>query len=745
MGHYDGHKFIAPNALGFAPGQPLDAWGEAIFRADEMWLLKHGNWHHHGLWREKTAYNEAGGDRAYASAQATCWFAAPYYALPTMTSVDIVICGRVQTIGSSSAQVTVTAELAGIGKVKVTFGQTSNYEDMRITIPITAPVGAPFMTQLRLWVQSGITGGTGKVGAYHPTTFAGGITRTLEVGVTPPDIYPAQSWPSPSATTLGEQATALPSGGFWDHILRGPDGVFMVSTALPDQLPPDGAPNFKTVYLSYLQVRGFTVRENFTPELYAASEIRALIPVLGQTTSQHPAALLAALRRPQLLSLGHPGELDYSRVNVDLPEGYTTPYQWVTCYGSWTGPSTVWSQPVLLDEADVELEIRILYLPTHVLPDYSVGKLDDLLKDAALTTWELELSATTYADGSAAPSLVGTKTTTLAGAAHLPTDQSGVWPILRQRRWACGEFESGFVGYSMPSAYEPGEIRPTYKEGQLFGPDFALLSEAVIKLPLTGAPTDKAVCLALTATRTGTITINAPTAASNPDDADRMQLVIVGMSVWAHHKGSSTPASVAAPSGKTIADKADIPALLRYAVGQPVRSADWIALAAQANRLWARRGSRGIGRVYKEGSIYGAAWVSNSTTSTGASAVTGVNERLSNISGPGWMLHEVEPDRGAVRLYLEAHGRNCQLTCQVYALDTGTLIGTITTTASDWELMSGVLDLPLSASHEGGSTANAKRLVLIKLLLKVPISGIAQLSYWQLREEPITDTADLPA
>jgi hypothetical protein len=729
MGHFDGHKFIAPNASGFAPNQPLDAWGEAIFRADEMWLLKHGNWHHHGFWREQTAYNASSGDRAYASAQLTCWFAAPYYVLPTMSSIDVVICGRVQTMGGSTAQVKIVAELAGVGKVEARFTETSNYEDLRLTIPITKPVAAPFMTQLRLWVQCERTG---DVTVSAP---AESLIKLYPCEVAIDNLYTGESYPAPSSSSFNEQATST-TQGLSDHIRSW--AVDRMIAYPPPEIAGFGG-EAKRVYLSYLQVRGFTIREHYTPQLYPAAEIRALIPVLGQTTSQHPAALLAALRRPQLISLGHPGELDYSRVNDTLPEGYTTPFQWVTAYGSWEDPQTVWGQPVLLDEEDVELEIRVLYLPTYVIPDYATGKLDDLLAAASTADWELELTATTYADGSATPSLVGTQAVTLAAAAHLPTDQSGVWPILLQRRW------SGAEALSTPSAYEPGELRPTYKEGQLFGPDFALLSEAVIRLPLTGSPTDKAVCLSLSAARTGEITFNAPTAATNEDEADRIQLVIVGMSVWAHYTGSTTPATPPATSGKTIADRADIPSLLRYTVGQAVRSADWQALAAQANRLWARRGSRGIGRVYREDSIYGNAWVTDSTTPTADSGISDVNERLSNFSGPVWLLHEVEPDRGAVRLYLEAHGRNCELTCEAFAVDTGASLGAITTTADDWELMSGVLDLAVSASHEGGSTANPKRLILFELLLKTPVSGIAQLSYWQLREEPITDTADLPA
>jgi hypothetical protein len=662
MAHFDGSKFIAPNASGLAADQPLDAWAEAIFRADELWLLKNGNWHHHGLWREQVAYNTSTGDRAYASAQPTCWFSAPYYVLPTMSAVDVVICGRVQTAGAGAGKVVVTAELAGVGKIRTEFSETSNYEDLRLTIPITKPVAAPFMTQLRLWVTSNETG---DISVSAPAT---DTARLYPCDVALDNLYNPESFPAPSSSSYNEQATST-TVGLSDHIRQWAADHMIV---YPDPGSPFGFSELKRVYLSYLQVRGFTLREHYTPQLYPASEIRALIPVLGQTTSQHPAALLAALRRPQLLSLGHPGELDYSRVNISLPEGYTTPFQWMTALGSWEDAQTVWSQPVLLDEADVELEIRVLYVPTHVLPDYSTGKLDDLLAAAAVTDWELELSAVTYSDASATPAALGSATTQLVAAAHLPTDQSGVWPFLLQRRW------SGAEAIGTPSAYEPGEIRPTYKEGQLFGPDFALLSEAVIRLPLTSAPTDKAVCLSLTAARTGTITINAPTAATNPDDADRIQLVIVGMSVWAHHTGSATPATAPATSGKTIADKADIPSLLRYAVGQPVRSADWQALAAQANRLWARRGSRGIGRVYREGSIYGNAWVTDSTTPTAESGVADVNERLSNHSGPLQLLHEVEPDRGAVRVYLEAHGRNCSMTCEVTALDTGASLGTIT-------------------------------------------------------------------
>jgi hypothetical protein len=730
MSIFDGTNYRAANADGLAPDQPLDAWAEAIFRNKELWLLNNGNQHFHGFWREKTAYDQSGGDRAYASAQMTCWFAAPYYVLPTMNSIDIVICGRVQTMGGGPGKVVITAELAGIGKVKATFAETSNYEDLRLTIPVTTRPATPFMTQLRLWVQSNVTGD-----APTPAPPEYDTTRFGPCEIALDNFYPAPSYPAPSSSSYNEQATSLPSGLF-DHIYRPFDDRAVVYPEPGFYFDYSG---IKRVYLSYLQVRGFTVQEHFTPQLYPASEIRALIPVLGQTTSQHPAALLAALRRPQLLSLGHPGELDYSRVNVSLPEGYTTPFQWVTCYGSWEDAQTVWGQPVLLDEEDVELEIRVLYLPTYVIPDYATGNLDDLLAAASTADWGLELTATTYADGSATPSLVGTQAVTLAAAAHLPTDQSGVWPILLQRRW------SGAEALSTPSAYEPGEIRPTYKEGQLFGPDFALLSEAVIRLPLTGAPTDKAVCLSLSAARTGEITLNAPTAATNEDEADRIQLVIVGMSVWAHYTGSATPATPPATSGKTIADRADVPSLLRYTVGQPVRSADWQALAAQANRLWARRGSRGIGRVYREDSIYGNAWVTDSATPTADSGISDVNERLSNMSGPVWLLHDVAPERDAVRLYLEAHGRNCELTCEAFALDTGASLGTITVTADDWELMSGTLLLDAFVAHEGDSTANPRRQILFKLLIKVPVSGIAQLSYWQLREEPITDVADLPA
>ena len=732
MTTFDGSKFIALRNEALADDKPHDAWLEAALRAGELWLLKHGDWHHHGYWRNRTAHNDSTGDRAYASAALTCWHASPYYVLPTMSAVDIVICGRVATMGATPKPVEVIAELAGVGKVKATFSPNSNYTDYRLTIPVTNRPATAFMTQLRLYVKSEPTDDI-----TSPTP-AASMFRFYPGEVAIDDLYPVEGFPAPSASSYNEQATSTPQG-LSDHLQRWTDDRMIV---YPDQTVPfgfGGAGAVKRVHLSYLQVRGFTVQEHYTPELYAATAIRALIPVLGEVTSQHPAALIAALQRPRLLSLGHAGELDYSRLNVSLPEAYTTPFQWITGLGSWEDPRTVWGQPVLLDEVEGEIEIRILYVPTHVLPDYSTGKLDDLLKDAAVTDWELELTATTYVDGSATPTVLATKAVTLAAAAHLPTDQSGVWPILLQRRW------SGAEAIGVASAYAQGEIRPTYKEGQFFGPDFALLSEAVIRLPLTTAPTDKATVLSLSLARTGTIVINAPTAAASPDDPDRIQLVIVGMSVWAHHKGSATQAAAAATTGKSIASKAAIPSPLRYSVGQPVRSADWRALAQQANRLWARRGSRGIGRLYREDSIYGSTWATDSTTAIDISAITGINERLSNFSGPVWLLHEVEPGRDRVRLYLEAHGRNCTLTCEAYALDTGASLGTITLTAADWELLAGSLDLAVGASHEGGNVANPKRLLLFKLLFKVPVSGIAQLSYWQLREEPITDVLDLPA
>ena len=732
MTTFDGSKFIALRNEAMGDNKPHDAWLESAMRNNELWLLKHGNWLHHGYWRNQTAYNNPSGDRAYASALLTCWFVAPYYAMPTMGAVDIVICGNVSRSGGLVQPVTLVAELVGVGKVTVTLGASASYTDYRITIPITTKPSTSFMTQLRLYIRSAQTGDvTSPAPSESMVSFYPG-----EVPIS--NLYPAESYPAPSATSLNEQATSTPQG-LSDHLQRWADDRMIV---YPEPVIPfgfGGPAVAKRVYLSYLQVRGFTVQEHYTPELYAATAIRALIPVLGEVTSQHPAALIAALQRPRLLSLGHAGELDYSRLNVSLPEAYTTPFQWITGLGSWEDPRTVWGQPVLLDEVEGEIELRILYVPTHVLPDYSTGKLDDLLKDAAVTSWELELTATTYVAGSATPTVLATKAVTLAAAAHLPTDQSGVWPILLQRRW------SGAEAIGVASAYAQGEIRPTYKEGQLFGPDFALLSEAVIRLPLTTAPADKATVLSLSLARTGTIVVNAPTAAASPADPDRIQLVIVGMSAWAHHKGSATQAAAAATTGKSIASKAAIPSPLRYSVGQPVRSADWRALAQQANRLWARRGSRGIGRLYRESSIYGSTWATDSTTAIDISAITGINERLSNFSGPVWLLHEVEPGRDRVRLYLEAHGRNCTMTCEAYALDTGASLGTITLTAADWELLAGSLDLAVGASHEGGNVANPKRLLLFKLLFKVPVSGIAQLSYWQLREEPITDVLDLPA
>lgn len=728
---YDGSVYHAPHSNLVAANRPLDAMAEHLHRGNALWLLDNGQWFEHGLWRQQWAYDAATGDRAYASAQKTCWFVAPYYVQPTLDALDVVICGRVQTQAvspiSGSNKVTVWAELAGVGEVKAEFSATSNYSDLRLTIPITNRPARPFVTQLRLWVKSEITEEV-DTGFRGTLVISPDIVATNAGSTALEAFYPAETYPAPSSSTYGEHATTM-EGQVMDHIYRRTESQMVV-------YPPNTATgDMALVRLSYLQTRGFALKETHDVTLYPPEEIRALIPLLGQSASQPAAAYLTALTRPQLVSLGHPGQLDYARcTGADLPEGYTTPFQWRTVTAG-EGSSTIHRQPLWLDEADAEIEVRVLYVPVYVLPDYQRGEFDTLNAEGVGAEWTFSAGLVEYVDASGDPVTLGTGESE-AAITHLPTDTSGVWPLLVQRRWA-----AGLLG----DDYAPADERPTYKEGQLFGPDMALVREAVVRVSLTDAPTDKAACIEVSALQTGTLDFNAPTYATNPTADDRVQLVVVGLSIWAKYPGRLAAAAPTPYTGKAIASEAAIPTVTRFVVGQPVRAADWLELGAQANRLWARRGARGVGRWFEEATDLGEPWVTQSTSYVQISGYTDANERLSNFCGPAWALHHVEPDSGKVRVTLEAHGRAIDLQVGIYALDTGALLDTLTVSASDWELMSDTVELTVAASHEGGSTANPKRLVLLKIEARTNgVGTTARLTYWQLREEPITDTADLP-
>lgn len=727
MALYDGTRFIAPHSDCLDPNRPLSTLVEHIFRNDVKWLLVNGNWFTHGLWRQQAARDAATGDRAYASANWTCWHIAPYIVSPTLDTLEVVICGRVQTQAvapiTGSNKVTIRAELAGVGRVDLVVNATSNYEDFRLVIPVTNKPARPFTTQLRLWVKSEVT------------EFVGSAI-SADFGLEPAEIagsglYPNESgWPAPASGTYNEQATILADGAR-DHIYNSAEDR-MIAHQING---PIFGLQAQRARLSYLQVRGFALREVYAPALYPQEEIRALIPLLGSAVGQVPLALTAAFARPQLVTLGPPGQLDYSRcTGADLPEGYTTPFQWRAITGTENYPAIV-RQPLWLDEAACDIEIRILYVPVYVVKGYDAGTFETLTTEGADAEWSFFASLATFTDGTGDATGLEEVGATVA-VTHMPTDRSGVWPFLLQRRWAAG---------ALGDKYAPGDERPTYKEGQLFGPDFALLKEAVVRLRQTGAPTDKAVCLEVSAARTGALTIRTPTTVTDPDDPDRAQLVVVGMSVWVHYLGADAPLEPESYSGKKIADEAAIPPTTRFVVGTPGRSRDWMELGAQANRLWARRGARGPGRWFEEATDLGEPWVTQSTSYTAISSYTGMNERLSNFCGPLWMLHHVEPDSGKVRVTLEAHGRAIDLKVELYALDTGALLDTLTTSAADWELMTDTIELTVAQSHEGGSTANPKRLVLLKVEARTNgIGTTARLTYWQLREEPITDIADLP-
>lgn len=727
---YDEDEFVGINAACVQDDQPLDAFVERLFWHDERWLLTKGNWLHHGLWREKVLYDESAGDRAYASVNETCIFVAPYVVQPTLSSLELVICGRVNTEAPSPTagrnKVSLRAELAGVGSISASFDATTNYTDLRLIIPVTQRPGRPFATQLRVWIRSEQT-------ELVDTGFRGTLVLSRDVvttnaGSTALDpFYLTEVQPAPSSRSFNDHATAMDTL-LMDHIFRRTESQMVVHPSAVE------SGDVRLVRLSYLQMRGFTLREVHAPAVYPPEEIRALIPLLGQTAAQHPVALLAALARPQLVSLGHPGLLDYSRCNgTDLPEGYTTPFQWRAILGD-EGYQTIHRQPLLLDEARGRLEIRILHIPVYAVTDYQRGEFDALQEDAPRAEWTFYAGLSDYSDGSGAPNAGEEASSVVDGIAHLPTDTSGVWPFLLQRRWAAAS-----------AGWEPGAERPTYKEGHLWGADMALVQEAVVSVSLEGVAVDKATCLEITASLTGDAPVIAvPTGETDATNPNRLQLVVVGVSVWAHYAGGvSAPVTY---TGKQIATEAAIPSPLRFAVGGAVRALDWQGLAEQANRLWARRGSRGLGRWFEEASDLGQPWVTQSTTPTASAGYAGVNERLSNISGPAWCLHDVEPAADRVRLYLEAHGRNINLTAAVYALDTGALLGTLSTSAADWELMSDTLELTTAQASEGGSTVNPRRLLLIQILAESATDGgTGRLTYWQLREEPITNPADLPA
>lgn len=525
MADFNGTRFDYFDDEMTDPDKPLSTFREHSARNQLAYLdINRGNRITYNRKREVFKFTQFDDVRAYASYARTCIWMAPYFVAPNLDVIRLELLGHVNTQApapTSIVGVYLTLELEGI--TEETIFVPSNADYSRIEIELNVGRFAPpsqAQTRLRLWMRSVVTGTQTSTSQYT----AGGLlndpirppNNASEVWfVTGPSIYPSDASTPPSTTSYNEQATQIGEGIFMDHALWLDPGRMLGIW----QQTPSNADDYATVHLSYIQLHGFHMEEQYTSTVPSTELLRAKIPTLGTTEIQFAAKAQDIHRRPRILSLGPEGDAVASGL-----ETWQYPFEEWTYSPKNVTPTfdVVWNALGFLDDPAPQIDVLLDVIPIHLVSDYSKGTFEALIEDSTNLEWEFRTDITQQSTGGSSTLVTGDTIT--QRLVHFPCDRTGVWPFLMQMMWR----------YHGSEAPQHG----TYKEGQLFDADMPLVQRVRIPVDassITAAQRDLPITILTGLEQGATDPVFLYTPSNQTNTREHLVVVIVGGTIVARY------------------------------------------------------------------------------------------------------------------------------------------------------------------------------------------------------------------
>jgi hypothetical protein len=499
--------------------EPLDAWLEYTLRDNIACLYQQG---HQVTWSPLTAnagaYSTATGHRPYASVEETSILYVPWLCEAGLSGITLGMLGRVSSESDVGADVTgatvsLSLELSDRGADTTwssTDGDSPEFQPESLALDFGArPFAASQIQQLGLWSSSSV--GTGDDATSSSAVYGADIIE-LSSG----SVYTDTASTRPNADALDLQCTEDDEGARHDH-LQARSATRMAFVGEGGSASSDAT----TRWLSYLQLRSVAIGQTFADVDYPADEaLRPRLPILAEACVTHLQREQAHHRRARPVWVGPQG-VQPSR-GASNPEGWPTDYteRHIVHNADHEGgaPTRVLDASVWLDTVDPIVTVLLNVIPTHLLDDTNIvrGRGGGLPGDETNTTaqWDmwglveqLEDGDADWTEATSLGSTAGSKQ--VVRLTHYGAQASQDYPALHQhmlRRL------SGW----------------TYREGQLWRRDTALVQTVAVSVPVTYDPTTG---------RPARVVVHAEyqSATWRPgtnQGADLLDMIVVGASIW---------------------------------------------------------------------------------------------------------------------------------------------------------------------------------------------------------------------
>ena len=380
---------------------------------------------------------------------------------------------------------------------------------LSIELEVDSPAARRQVREVSLWTRSNLTDElVGSTAVLTPPLTPGELESST--------LYPVAVYPGPD--TYADQATRI-GGAPYDHLWQ-PATNFM---RLLERL--DFASDWSRWALSWLAIRGIWLEMDHAPRVFATGDIvgadlRAGIVEESDVTTSHAQSALARYRGARIHSLGPRGGYGQGGGDQDA-YGYPLVWGWADANqaGEGLGGATLCELTARVDEAAPRITLRLLLAATHAVPDDVSATFAALLESSATCAYTLTLSVLQLSDTNQDPAEI-TSVSRDVVLDHLPTSNSGVWPLLRQARWR-------HEGNATHDA-------PTYHEGQVYEADRELLRDVEVSVDATGIDLDHPVIVRAVLTRAGEPTYRA-SSVEDVDELDRLQIITIGAIVEESH------------------------------------------------------------------------------------------------------------------------------------------------------------------------------------------------------------------
>lgn len=532
---FDGMQFIALDDAASSDYEPLDALTEVGIAQNAEWLDDHG---HAVVWspRSRATYDQAAflGHRPYVSCDWSTILCVPWLVQPGLEELTTLLDVRVSDTEEAGLGAQLHAELAGFSRAPqsnaptassgntATLTYTWQPRELAISARVPEPTLRPtpvrnaVVTDLRVWHRGAVGAAVRATASLNYYTELGGRF----VGVNDNHLINAQSGVRPNKDDANCYAVRDITGA--DHdILRalrttGPNTEFFdvrprsnesgfeppVQIATPISIRP----------IAYTQVRAVQVRERFGLVDVPRSRYtpHRIIEAGDSTTVVRAVRAVADRARP--LWIGPEG----SSVSPEsAPTGYGFKFERVTANAAYQS----WLRIPLWPRRTQALRLLLNVVPVWRNSAWRASNLapEQLAERAGLLTWDFELVARQYQDGSATPAPLASQVLTDVQLTHYPTCNTAHSALLRSELL----FESWLASETVP-----------WKEGQLYREDLTLVQR--LDLTLDGLPTpDLPWTLELRARADAASGVwpDGPSAAQNPPLSD-LQLLCVGATLW---------------------------------------------------------------------------------------------------------------------------------------------------------------------------------------------------------------------